>query len=75
MWNLKYGTKEPIHRTETDSETWRTDLWLPRGGEWMDWKFGVSRCKLLHLGWVSNEVLLYSPGNYIQSLVMECFGG
>ena len=23
----------------------------------MDWKFGVSSCKLLHLEWISNEVL------------------
>ena len=22
-----------------------------------DWEFGVSRCKLLHLGWISNKVL------------------
>ena len=38
--------------------------------EWngLDWEFGVSRCKLLHLEWISNEVLLYSMGNYIQSL-------
>ena len=28
-----------------------------RGGG-MDWEFGVSRCKLLHLEWMSNEVLL-----------------
>jgi len=33
----------------------------------MDWEFGVSRCKLLHLEWINNEVLLYSTGNYIQS--------
>ena len=31
MWNLKCGTDEPIYRTETDSQTWRRDLWLPRG--------------------------------------------
>ena len=31
----------------------------------------VGRCKLLHLGWISNEVLLYSTGNYIQSLGTE----
>ena len=31
----------------------------------MDWEFGVSRCKLLHLQWVDNEILLYSTGNYI----------
>ena len=30
MWNLKYGTNEPIYKTETDSQTKRTDLWLPR---------------------------------------------
>ena len=27
MWNLKYDTNE----TETDSQTLRTDSWLPRG--------------------------------------------
>ena len=31
MWNLKYGTKEPTYETEIDSQTQRTDLWLPRG--------------------------------------------
>ena len=25
MWNLKYGTDEPIYRIETDSQTRRTD--------------------------------------------------
>ena len=30
MWNLKYGTNELIYKTETDSQTQRTDLWLPR---------------------------------------------
>ena len=35
------------------------------GGSGMDWEFGVSRCKLLHLEWTSNEVLLYDTGNYI----------
>ena len=37
----------------------------------MDWEFGVSGCKLLHLEWISNELLLYSTGSYVQSLVME----
>ena len=36
-----------------------------RGGN--DWEFGISRCKLLHLEWINNKVLLYSTGNYIQS--------
>ena len=37
----------------------------------MDWEFEVSRYELWHLEWISNEVLPYSTGNYIQSLVME----
>ena len=31
-----------------------------------DWEFGISRCKLLYIGWISNKVPLYSIGNYIQ---------
>ena len=40
-----------------------------------DWELVVSKCGLLHLEWISNEILLYSTGNYIQSLVMEHDGG
>ena len=32
------------------------------GGNGMDWEFGVSRCELLHLEWISNEVLMHSTG-------------
>ena len=31
MWNLKYGTNEPVYKTKIDSQIQRTDLWLPRG--------------------------------------------
>ena len=30
LWNLKYDTNELIYEAETDSQTARTDLWLPR---------------------------------------------
>ena len=30
-----------------------------KGGKEMDWEFGISRCKLLHMEWVSNEIPLY----------------
>ena len=30
MWNLNYDTNEAIYNTETDSQTQRADLWLPR---------------------------------------------
>ena len=36
------------------------------GGGGMNWEFSVSRCKLLHIEWMDNKVLLYSTGNYIQ---------
>ena len=37
-----------------------------RGG--MEWEFGVSRCKLLHMEWMNIKVLLYSTvyTDYIQ---------
>ena len=37
----------------------------------MDGEFGASTCKLLHLEWISNELLLYSTGNYTQSLGID----
>ena len=40
--------------------------WGMGGGSGMDRDFGVSRCKLF-IEWISNEVLLYSTGNYSQS--------
>ena len=40
----------------------------------MNREFGVSRCKLLHLQWIRNEVLLYSTGNYVQFLGIELDG-
>ena len=35
-WDLIYGTNERFYRKETNSWTWKTDLWLPwgRGREW-----------------------------------------
>ena len=37
-----------------------------RDGGGRAWKFGVSRCKLLHIEMVYNKVLLFSTGNYFQ---------
>ena len=42
--NLKYNTNVLKYKIETDSQTQRTDLWLPRGrwgGGGMDWEFGM----------------------------------
>ena len=39
-----------------------------RHGEWVgiDWEFGISRCKLLYIGWIKQGPTVYSTGNYIQ---------
>ena len=37
LWNLIYGTNEPIYRKESNSWTWRTDLWLARGQGGVRW--------------------------------------
>ena len=30
VWNLKYDTNELIFKSEIDSQTQKTDFWLPR---------------------------------------------
>ena len=57
--------------TEKKLMDMETDLCLLKGGSGMGWDFGVNGCKLLHLEWIINEMLLYSTGNYIYSLEME----
>ena len=55
-----------------DSQTWRTDLWLPEeSGLWVGCSgslglVDVSRCKLSCMEWINSEVLLCSPGNDVQ---------
>ena len=41
------------------------------GGSEIDGEFGVHRCKRFHSEWIRNEVLLYSTGNYAQSLGID----
>ena len=64
VWNLIHSTNEPFYRKETHGLGEQT---CQGGGEGsgMDWEFGVNRCKLLPLEWISNEILLYSTGNSI----------
>ena len=32
-----------------------------QGWGWVDWEFGISRCKVLYIGWI-NKVLLNNTG-------------
>ena len=69
MWNLHYDTNETIYETETDSWTWRTALWSPKGrtlqgdgvGSW-----GEQIEATVYRMDEKTKVLLYSTGNYIQ---------
>ena len=64
MWNLKHDTNESIYETDIENR-----LVVAKGGKGeggKDWEVGVSRCKLLHIEWINNKVLLYSAGKYIQ---------
>ena len=46
---------------------------VPRGRGWggMDWEFGMSRYKLLYVGWTNNKVLPYSTRDSIQYPVIN----
>ena len=37
----------------------------------MDWEFGISRSKLLHIERIKQKALLYNLGNYIQQPVIS----
>ena len=64
-WNIIYGTNELIYRNEQPLDHGEQTCGCQGGGggSGMDWEFGVTRCKLLHLEWIRNEILLYSTGN------------
>ena len=43
----------------TGPQIQRTGLWLPsrkRGQGGIAWEFGISRCKLLYIGWINREL-------------------
>ena len=40
-------------------------------GRGKDWESGISRCKLLYIGWINNKVLLYNTGNCIRYPVIN----
>ena len=66
MWNLKYGKNDPIYKTETDHSHGEQTCGFQGGsGSGMDLEFGVGGCKLLHLKWMGNGILLYSTGDYV----------
>ena len=52
MWNLTYGTNGLVYEIGTDSQTQRTDLWLPswrQVGGGMDGEFGINKCRYIYI--------------------------
>ena len=76
--NLKKDTNEFIYKAETDSQTVKTNLYLPKGtGVWggaMDWGSGISICTLLYIEWIVNRDLMYSTGNSAQYSAVTYMG-
>ena len=66
-----YDTNELIYKTEVDSQTQKTDLWLPKGKGWegINWEFGINRYTPLYIKYINNKDLLYSTGNSAQYYV------
>ena len=62
FWTYLWNRKRPI-----DTENRLGVAKGEGGGSGRNRGFGVSGCQLSYLEWISNEVLLYSTGNYIQS--------
>ena len=73
IWNLVYYTNEPFHRKETHGLGEQTyGFQGGGGGSGITGSLGLRDANyLLHLEWINTEILVYSTGNYIQSLVME----
>ena len=61
---------------ETDSQTQKTNLWLPEGKEGgeTNQEYGINRYTLPYIKQINNKDLLYSTGNYIQYLVITYNG-
>ena len=60
MWNVKNKANEQMNKIETVSQIQRRNSGCHKvgGGGRKDWEFGMSRCKLLYIGWINNKVLL-----------------
>ena len=44
MWNIKNNTNELIYKTETDSQTYKTNLWSQRGkAGGINKEYGINR--------------------------------
>ena len=72
-FSQRNGIEDLICKTGIETQTWRTNIWIPRGTwGWINWELGVDIYTLLILciKLITNQNLLYSTGNSIQCSVM-----
>ena len=71
----KKDTNELIYKTETNSQTQKTNLWLPKGKVGVRGQdFGINIYTLLYIKQTTNKDLLYSTGNYTEYFVITYKG-
>ena len=76
IWNLKNNTNELIYKTETDSQTQKTNLWLPKRmgrdklGVWDSYIYTLYYIKEAN----NKDRELYNTGNFTQYLIIICSG-
>ena len=56
----KKDTSEFIYKTEIDPQTWKRNLWLPKGKTGGRDKLGLNIYTLLYIRQITNKDLLYS---------------
>ena len=58
MWNLKYDTNEFTKKKQ--AHNFRKQIYGYQQGKWgregKNWEFGISRGKLVQIGWINNKV-------------------
>ena len=65
MWTLKYGTDEPIYKIERLTDIENRFVVAEGEGKGVGWTGSLGLVdETIHLEWISDEVLLYSTGNY-----------
>ena len=74
--NVKWGWRglkdtypyRMIQKGLPEEMAFKTSVERGEEGRWAgkDWELGISRCKLVYIGWINYKVLLYSAGKYIQ---------
>ena len=73
MQNLKNNTHESIYKTEIDSQTQKTNLWLSKGkasGGGINQEYGISRYKLLYIKIDKQQEFTIQHRELIQYLVI-----